>query len=318
MRPRVNFPRPLVSVLLPTYNGASLVRRALDSLLAQDYPNFEIVVADDVSKDDTASICEEYAQRHPRLRVQRNAKNLGAWDNFAQLLREAKGDYVLWACQDDWWDPRFLSALIEPMERDPEVVAALPAVRFTFVNEARPPFISRFTGAARPDRQSRRALLKAVFRKRNADGELTRTNMYIHGLARTKSFQAAVAAHDIVLHERQVVCHWMLKGRLAYVDEVLCEKHRNLAPLTVRHGTTAAFVVSRAKPLLPLRYAYQSVASILRSTDIPARRKLWAAPCAWYYLTGLASKHAERALIGLLPKSLLLAVSSRRKARRGA
>lgn len=314
----MNLPRPLVSVLLPTYNGASLVRSALESLLAQNYPSFEIVVADDVSKDETARICEEYAQRHPRLRVQRNAKNLGAWDNFAQLLREAKGEYVLWASQDDWWDPRFLQALVEPMERDPEVVAALPAVRFTFANVARPSFVSRFTGAARPDRQSRRAQLKAMFRKRSADGDLTRTNMYIHGLVRTKSFQAAVAAHDVVLHERQVVCHWMLKGRLAYVDEVLCEKYSNLAPLTVRHGTTAAFMVSRAKPLLPLRYAYQSVRSILRSTDIPTSRKLWAIPCAWYYLSSLAAKHTERALIALLPKPLLLAVSERRKARRGA
>ena len=100
--------RPLVTVCLPTYNGAAPVRRALDALLAQDYPNIELLIADDASTDDTPHICAEYAARHPHLRFRRNARNLGSWGNFAQLLREARGEYLLWASQDDWWDPRFV------------------------------------------------------------------------------------------------------------------------------------------------------------------------------------------------------------------
>ena len=308
---------PLVTIVLPTYNGAALVRRALDALLAQEYPSIDILVADDVSTDDTASICEEYAARYPRIRVQRNVRNLRAWENFAQLARQASGKYLLWASQDDWWDPRFVAALVEPMERDPEFVAALSAVRFTYVNEVAPPFISRFTGKSRPDRQSRRALLKAMFSKRSADGAMNRTNMYIHGLVRTRSFQAAMAAYPgVILHERQVVCHWVLKGRLAYVDEVLCEKHKNLVPVGQRHGEEAAFVVARSSPFLALRYASDMVGSILRSGDIPAERKFWAVACAWYYLAASARKQAERALIGALPKSLLQVISGRRKAKR--
>jgi glycosyltransferase involved in cell wall biosynthesis len=310
----VSAARPLVTVCLPTYNGAALVRRALDALLAQDYPNIELLIADDVSSDDTPRICAEYAARHPHLRFRRNARNLGSWGNFAHLLPEARGEYVLWASQDDWWDPRFVSALVEAMDGHPDVVAALPAVQFRYVNDVQPAFISRFTGKSRPDRQSRRALLRSMFSKRGAAGEMNRTNMYIHGLVRTHSFQAAMAAYPgVILHERQIVCHWVLKGRFAYVDEVLCEKLSTGTSVAERHGAKTDFVVAREQAWMPVRYASALVRSILRSTDLPPRRKAWAALCAWYYLSAWARKQAERAVMKAVPEPLLRALGARRK-----
>ena len=200
------------------------------------------------------------------------------------------------------------------MEGHPEVVAALPAVRFTYVDDVQPSFLSRFSGKSRPDRQSRRALLKSMFSKRGAEGEMNRTNMYIHGLVRTRSFQAAMAAYPgVILHERQIVCHWVLKGRFAYVDEVLCEKLTTGTSVAERHGAKTAFVVARTQAFLPVRYASDMVRSILRSSDIPPARKAWAAACAWYYLSSWARKQLERAVMTALPKSAPQTLAGRRK-----
>ncbi|MBA2302315.1 MAG: glycosyltransferase family 2 protein, partial [Acidobacteria bacterium] len=104
---RVN-PNPpsLVSVGVPVYNGASLLPRALDALLAQDWPDLDIVVSDNASTDASAAIAESYAARDPRVRLLRSPVNAGFEVNFARVLESSTGEYFMWAACDDWWDPR--------------------------------------------------------------------------------------------------------------------------------------------------------------------------------------------------------------------
>jgi len=103
--------RPLVSVALTTYNGERFLRQQLDSLLAQDYPRVEIVAVDDASTDGTPELLAEAAARDGRLRVERNAANLGFARNFERALRLCRGDLVAPCDQDDVWLPGKLGAL---------------------------------------------------------------------------------------------------------------------------------------------------------------------------------------------------------------
>lgn len=91
-----------VAVIMSTYNGEKFVREQLDSILNQTYPNIEIVVRDDGSKDDTVKIIKEYEKKHNNIRLY-EGPNLGFIKSFFKLLEIANADYYAYADQDDVW-----------------------------------------------------------------------------------------------------------------------------------------------------------------------------------------------------------------------
>lgn len=91
----------LVSIVMATYNGEKYLRKQLDSILAQSYQQFELIVVDDASMDGTLSILEEYAALDDRIHVFPSEKNLGLVSNFERGLRLAKGDFIALSDQDD-------------------------------------------------------------------------------------------------------------------------------------------------------------------------------------------------------------------------
>lgn len=97
---------------MPTYNGARYVREQLDSILAQTYPNFEIVVIDDNSTDQTFEILKGYA-KHQNVRIFRNLENLGVTANFEKAMRLANGELIALSDQDDIWMHDKLAALVD-------------------------------------------------------------------------------------------------------------------------------------------------------------------------------------------------------------
>lgn len=106
--------QPRVSVVMCTYNGACYLRKQLDTILAQDYPLYELIIQDDRSTDDTWTILEEYRAARPDLiRLYRNERNLGVNRNFQAALRRATGDLVAVADQDDVWFPNKVRRLVE-------------------------------------------------------------------------------------------------------------------------------------------------------------------------------------------------------------
>jgi glycosyltransferase involved in cell wall biosynthesis len=93
--------RPLVSIGMPVYNGGKTIRAAIDSILAQSYRNLELIISDNASTDDTASICNELTQTDSRIRYVRQVSNLGAVANFSFVLSESVGEFFMWAAADD-------------------------------------------------------------------------------------------------------------------------------------------------------------------------------------------------------------------------
>ncbi|HEY0077453.1 MAG TPA: glycosyltransferase family 2 protein [Pyrinomonadaceae bacterium] len=120
--------RPLVSIGMPVYNEERFLRSALDSLLAQDYENFELIISDNASTDRTAEICADYAARDGRVRYFRNETNIGGIENFNRALQHAGGDFFMWASGHDLWQPSFISRCLEVLLHDETVVLAYPQV----------------------------------------------------------------------------------------------------------------------------------------------------------------------------------------------
>lgn len=91
----------LITIGIPTYNGAKYLRESLDSVINQTYQNLDILVIDDNSRDDTVSIIEEYQNRDSRIRLIRNLENPGMVANWNRCLKEAKADWIKLHFQDD-------------------------------------------------------------------------------------------------------------------------------------------------------------------------------------------------------------------------
>ncbi|MDX8392426.1 MAG: glycosyltransferase family 2 protein [Mariprofundaceae bacterium] len=101
-----------VSIGMPVYNGAAYICEALDSLLAQSFTDFELIISDNASTDDTQTICQAYEKKDARVRYVRQKKNLGAEKNFHFVLNEASSEYFMWAAADDCWMPTFVEASV--------------------------------------------------------------------------------------------------------------------------------------------------------------------------------------------------------------
>lgn len=102
---------PKVSIGMPVYNGEKYIRDALDSLLAQTFTDFELIISDNASTDKTEDICREYVTNDCRVRYLRQSKNMGATANFQYVLNEAIGECFMWAAHDDYWESNWLEVL---------------------------------------------------------------------------------------------------------------------------------------------------------------------------------------------------------------
>lgn len=112
----------LVSVVVPAYNNAAYIAPTLDSILAQTYPNLEIVVADHASTDGTRAILESYDD--PRLRLLDTPRGGGAPRNWNRVSQEASGEYVKLVCGDDLLHPDAVQRQVGVLEANSSVVLA--------------------------------------------------------------------------------------------------------------------------------------------------------------------------------------------------
>ncbi|HYL89195.1 MAG TPA: glycosyltransferase [Burkholderiales bacterium] len=108
---------PAVSVGIPTYRGAAHIAETIESVLAQTFADFELVIVDDVSPDETAEVVARY--RDPRLRFVRNERTLGVEENWNRCLRLARGRYFKLLPHDDLIAPECLAREVEVLDADP-------------------------------------------------------------------------------------------------------------------------------------------------------------------------------------------------------
>ena len=117
-----------LSFIVPIYNVEPYLRKCVDSLLAQDYSDYEIILVDDGSPDGCPKICDEYAAAHKNVRVvHRPNGGLSAARNSG--IEVAKGEYICFVDSDDYWEPNVLGGLMAQVERE-----NLDVLRFNYQN----------------------------------------------------------------------------------------------------------------------------------------------------------------------------------------
>jgi glycosyltransferase involved in cell wall biosynthesis len=129
---------PLVTIGLPVFNSERYIRQSLDSLLAQTYTNFVMVVSDNASTDGTAQICKQYAAADSRVKYFRNDVNIGNPRNFNRVFELASTRYLKWSTADDFWAPTFLERAMEIMEGDSSIALCYPQAILVDADGANP------------------------------------------------------------------------------------------------------------------------------------------------------------------------------------
>jgi glycosyltransferase involved in cell wall biosynthesis len=117
----MNAKKPRVSIGLPVFNGEKYLEHALDSILTQTYRDFELIIADNASTDQTQHICRAYAAKDDRIRYHRNEKNIGAAPNHNLVFKLASSPYFKWLAHDDLMAPDYLLKCLSAFDENPSL-----------------------------------------------------------------------------------------------------------------------------------------------------------------------------------------------------
>jgi glycosyltransferase involved in cell wall biosynthesis len=121
---------PLLSIGVPTYNGAKRIHKAMHSIWNSGYPNLEVIICDNCSTDNTQQICEQEAREHPEVRYYRHKENLGILRNFEFALAQATGQYFMWVADDDIIEPGVLTKYVDFLESNREYSLVSGKIRY--------------------------------------------------------------------------------------------------------------------------------------------------------------------------------------------
>jgi glycosyltransferase involved in cell wall biosynthesis len=269
----------------------------MDTLLAQDYGNIELIVSDNGSTDGTWGIVTEYAARDQRVIPVRQERNEGAAFNFLFVLNKARGNYFMWGACDDWWHPAFVSTLKAALDAHPahgvcmssfvrvrDNGAVVDEIILTGIHDLTPlPF-------------------GTVFRRMTKTAPGGPIHLFIYGLFRrallrkilTRSFPDCIAADRVVMSEMALVT------RFSCVAPILHWKTVRHVPLDERYSEETLGQVWRDKHRVS-RYLWAMLVRLITSPWIPLGRRLRHVPAVWLRLAWVR-RHIV--LKELLPRGL--------------
>ncbi len=115
---------PKVSIGFAVFNGEKTIERAIKSILSQTFKDFELIISDNASSDDTEKICKIFKSNDERVRYIRQNYNIGAAANYKYVLNQARGEYFMWAAADDWHSNDFLEVNVKVLDLNSDYSAS--------------------------------------------------------------------------------------------------------------------------------------------------------------------------------------------------
>jgi glycosyltransferase involved in cell wall biosynthesis len=115
---------PKLSVGLPVYNGEMYLAEAIESVLAQSFTDWQLIICDNASTDSTREICKGYAAKDSRIVYHRNTRNIGLYPNFSRTFTLSRSPYFKWQAHDDTCSPTMFEELVQELECHPDAALA--------------------------------------------------------------------------------------------------------------------------------------------------------------------------------------------------
>ena len=257
----------LVTVGLPTHNGEAYLAAALESLLAQDHENIEIVVSDNASTDATPLIIASFAKRETRIRAMRSDELLTAAQNFNRVYAAGRGRYFMWAADDDLWDPTYVRSCLAALDGQPTAVMAISGLRFVDGDGAI--IEADYERYDNPDLASS----SVVERVRRL---LRRGGWYeVYGLARREALERTQLFRDTYGPDVLLVLELAMLGPVPKVDEPLFF-YRRLADKTERDRVERQGGIKDVDTIIAARLTHlqESMAATIQSSRLSWPLKL--------------------------------------------
>jgi glycosyltransferase involved in cell wall biosynthesis len=212
-----------VSIGLPVYNGEDFLKYALDSLLSQTFRDFELIISDNASTDNTPKICQEYVLRDKRIRYIRQNNNMGALWNFNFVLKESNKEYFIWVSSDDKLHPEFLQKNIDILEKNKNVVCSIGDVIYSDVinyefksnNNTKKTFRQRYVKSTYGTYESKVRTYLKFFQA-----------SMIYGLYRRDKLQKSITINKIFLaFDLSIILNVLKYGDFHVIDENLLHRY---------------------------------------------------------------------------------------------
>jgi hypothetical protein len=193
--------------------------------MAQNYPNFEIIILDNASVDKTPEVCARVSSQYPFVRYSRNSTRTPAWENFKRVLLLSTGKYFMWASDDDLWEPAFVSTLVSYLESDQDAVLIAAEAQYMVRDGTRLPFFPE--GRALYDRLPRSKLRRLLTFASHSYGNL------IYGLYRREALftKNGGTVLDVCkfINEIPIFVQIAMRGNVQVCSEVLFYKSAPIA-----------------------------------------------------------------------------------------
>ena len=216
---------PLVSFGLPVRNGAPTIAQAIESVLAQTFEDWELVISDNLSSDGTSEICASFAARDERIRHIPSGRDLSIHENFRAAFHHSRGTYFRWHGDDDWLEPEYAERVVATLDRVTGIrplhdgSAVLPRRAAATVNDPVP----MLGGVDSTDAATRVRALLHLFQNGGRLGIDPVYSLVRRDVAAQTGLQGSIRDGDFVYS-----CEMALLGPFVHVPEVLA--HRRLLP----------------------------------------------------------------------------------------
>jgi glycosyltransferase involved in cell wall biosynthesis len=200
---------PLVSVGVPVYNAARWLPATLNSILRQTLTDFELILCDNASTDESFDICRSFAERDPRVRCYRNDRNIGANRNYRLALAYAKGRYFKWWSSSDLCSPTFLADCVAALQVNPDLaLVSGRTVLFADTPEDGQPYGADFELLS-DDASERYARLFAIMKLNNA----------LNGVMRTADIKSVAPLGTFKCADSVMMAELALLGKFKLLDQ---------------------------------------------------------------------------------------------------
>jgi glycosyltransferase involved in cell wall biosynthesis len=216
---------PVVSFGLPVRNGAPTIAQAIESVIAQTFEEWELVISDNQSSDGTSEICADYAARDRRIRHVRAGRELSIHDNFRAAFHHTSGTYFRWHGDDDWLDPTYAERTLSALSASPEAVLCTTVQQYYENDEPLPvnDAISVLGGVDSSDGAKRVGALLRLFERGGHLGVDPVYALVRRDVAARTGLQNSMRDGDFVYS-----CEMAMLGPFIHIPEVLA--HRRLRP----------------------------------------------------------------------------------------
>jgi hypothetical protein len=255
--------QPAVSVGLAVFNESDGVRHCIESVLAQDFTDLELVISDNASDDDTVEVVQEYAREDRRVMISVNPVNVGLHENLNRTLQLSNGRLFRWISADDWLEPHALSTTVGALEHNPGALGATTG--FTIHAPGAAPRYERYQGEFPSSPDPSRRFERMLWFFHAGDGKYDP----IYGTYRRDPLARSGGAKPSDRSDWILSAELALTGPIIHIDEMLAHRTRSYPVAIDKAAYRRRLDPVRGERLKtsPARL-YRELAALARSADL--------------------------------------------------